>query len=145
MTLILDTAPLVTFSDVRDPRNQEVRTVLHAERGPLILPAPITAETDYFLATRIGPDSARRFLADIARGVFQVECLDAAEYQLVHEVSLRYADLAPGLADLSIVALAARFRTLRILTFDHRHFRTIRPMQGGSFVLLPADEPAASG
>jgi hypothetical protein len=27
----------------------------------------------------------------------------------------------------------------RLLTFDERHFRTIRPLQGGSFTLLPAD------
>jgi len=52
------------------------------------------------------------------------------------------ADLRLGLADLSVVVLAARLDTLRILTFDYRHFRAVRPLQGGSFVLLPMDENA---
>jgi hypothetical protein len=35
--------------------------------------------------------------------------------------------------------LAARFRTRRLLTFDERAFRTVTPLQGGRFVLLPGD------
>jgi len=26
------------------------------------------------------------------------------------------------------------------MTFDHRHFRAVRPLQGGAFTLLPDDE-----
>jgi len=44
-----------------------------------------------------------------------------------------------GLADLSVIVLAARYRTRRILTFDERDFRRVRPLDGDSFVLLPAD------
>jgi hypothetical protein len=43
------------------------------------------------------------------------------------------------LADCAAVVLARRFRTRRLLTFDDRHFRTVGPLQGGSFELLPAD------
>lgn len=50
------------------------------------------------------------------------------------------ADLDAGLAGLSVVALAHRFDTPRILTFHERHFRVLRPLSGGSFVLLPGDE-----
>jgi uncharacterized protein len=39
------------------------------------------------------------------------------------------------------VILAGRFETRRILTFDERHFRALRPLDGGSFTLLPADLP----
>jgi len=45
-----------------------------------------------------------------------------------------------GLADLSVVVLARKLKTRRILTFDQRRFRAIRPLQGGSFTLLPADQ-----
>ena len=45
----------------------------------------------------------------------------------------------PGLADLSLVVLAARFKTTTLLTFDERHFRNIEPLQGGRFTLLPID------
>jgi predicted nucleic acid-binding protein len=37
------------------------------------------------------------------------------------------------------LVLAARHRTKRILTFDERDFRRLRPLDGGSFTLLPAD------
>lgn len=41
------------------------------------------------------------------------------------------------LDDADAVVLAARLRTRRILTFDERHFRAVRPLQGGLFELLP--------
>lgn len=42
-----------------------------------------------------------------------------------------------GLADLSVVVLAHRFRTRRLLTFGERDFRAVTPLSGGSFTLLP--------
>ena len=39
-----------------------------------------------------------------------------------------------------MVVLARRFGTRRILTFDERHFRTLRPLDGGAFTILPSDE-----
>jgi hypothetical protein len=32
-----------------------------------------------------------------------------------------------------------RYSTKRILTFDHRRFRAVKPPQGGVFTILPAD------
>jgi len=32
-----------------------------------------------------------------------------------------------------------QFRTTRLLTFDERHFRAIKPLSGESFTILPAD------
>jgi hypothetical protein len=37
------------------------------------------------------------------------------------------------------VIVAERFGTRRLLTFDERHFRKLRPLGGGHFTLLPAD------
>lgn len=43
-------------------------------------------------------------------------------------------------ADASLVVVAARFQTTRILTLDERHFRTLPPLWGAAaFTLLPAD------
>lgn len=108
-------------------------------RVPLIVPAPVTAEIDYLLDQRVGRNARLGFLGDIAAGRFRVECLDARDYATVLELEHRYAALNPGLADLSIVVLAARFKTRSILTFDERHFRAIEPLQGGRFTILPAD------
>ncbi len=50
-----------------------------------------------------------------------------------------YRDLMIGLADASIVVLAGRYGTNRILTLDERHFRALWAPDGGHFTLLPAD------
>lgn len=143
MTLLIDAAPLVAFADRRDPARAAVERVLREEPGALVVPCPVTAEVDYLLGRRLGEPSRLAFLEDLVAERFQVACLDAADHALVLDLERRYADLAPGLADLSLVVVAARRRSIRLLTFDERHFRTIRPLGGEpAFALLPAD-PAA--
>lgn len=72
-------------------------------------------------------------------GSFSVEGLTLEEHGLALTLHDRYASLDLGLADLSVVVLAQRYRTRRLLTFDERDFRPITPLQGGAFILLPAD------
>jgi predicted nucleic acid-binding protein len=66
-----------------------------------------------------------------------VEGLDPDEYAGVARLERNYLDLDLGLADCAAVLLAARLRTRRVLTFDERRFRAVRPLQGGIFELLP--------
>ena len=139
MTLIVDAAPLIALGDGADPDHEAVRELLHAETGELIVPAPVSAEVDYLLRRRGGPAAARAFLRDVAAGLFQVEGLTAEEHGVAASLDERYADLGLGLADASVVVLAHRFGTRRLLTFDERDFRTLRPLSGGSFTLLPRD------
>ena len=139
MTLIIDTAPLVALADATDPLRDAIHAALVAEDGPLIIPAPATAEIDYLLGRRLGTIARRAFLADLAAGRFDVACLDPTDYATVLELEDRYADLDLGLVDCTLIAIAARARTRRLLTLDERHFRTVTPLDGGSFVLLPAD------
>lgn len=141
MTIILDTAPLVSLADRADPRRNAVRRILSESRELLIIPAPVTAEVDYFLRSRFPPVAARNFLLDLSMGRFGVECLSPPEYSIVERLGERYAALRPGLADLSLVVLAQRFRTRRLMTFDDRDFRAMSPLQGGQFTILPADNP----
>lgn len=137
MTLLLDAVPLVALAVQRDDRHLDVRRVLRDERGPLIFSAHVAAEVDYLLTARIGGHASRAFLRDLAAGRYEVAPLEPADYRLLAALAERYRDLGPGLADLSIVVLAARYDTRRILTFDYRHFRALEPIQGGEFELLP--------
>ncbi|MEA2273907.1 MAG: uncharacterized protein QOI98_2615, partial [Solirubrobacteraceae bacterium] len=105
----------------------------------LVIPAPVSAEIDYLLATRLGARAQRAFLADLAAERFVVACLQTIDYRRFLELEHRYAGLELGLADLAVIVMADRFETLRILTFDERDFRAVSPLQGGSFELLPAD------
>jgi predicted nucleic acid-binding protein len=139
VTLIVDAAPLVALGDARDPLHATVGDVLRAEGGDLVVPAPVSAEVDYLIRRRGTPAAARAFLRDVASGRFRVEGLTADEHGTVARLDKQYADLDLGLADLSVVILAHRFRTRRLLTFDERDFRAVTPLSGGSFMLLPRD------
>lgn len=139
MTVVIDAAPLVTLADERDPLRAEVHELLRAERGGLFVPAPVTAEVDYMLGQRFGRPAQRAFLEDLAARRYESPGLDSRDYEAALALESRYADLKLGLADLSVVVMARKLRTRRILTFDQRHFRAVRPLQGGSFTLLPAD------
>lgn len=139
MTLICDAAPLVALADHDDPQSAEILEVLKAEPGKLVLPAPVSAEVDYLLGARFGPKARRAFLTDLAAGRYEVASLAAQDYVEVVGLEARYSDQDLGLADCSVVILARRFGTRRILTLDQQHFRTVVPLQGGTFQLLPAD------
>jgi uncharacterized protein len=139
VTLVLDAAPLVAMADRRDPMSARVAALLRDEAGELVIPAPVTAEVDYLLGRRLGRASRLSFLDDLAAGRFTVACLDEEDHRAVLDLERRYDDLDVGLADLSAVVVAHRYRTRRLLTFDARHFRALRPLSGGRFALLPVD------
>lgn len=103
-----------------------------------MIPAPVTAEVDYLLTRRGGQAAARAFLVDLASATYLVENLTPEEHGLALDTWDKYRDLEVGLADLSIVVLAHRLRTNRIMTFDRRHFDVLRSLRGGRFELLPA-------
>jgi predicted nucleic acid-binding protein len=141
VTLVLDAAPLVAVADRRDPMKPRVEALLREEPGELVIPAPVTSEVDYLLGRRLGRAARLSFLDDLAAGRFTVACLDEDDHRAVLELERRYDDLDVGLADLSTVVVAGRYRTRRLLTFDERHFRALRPLSGGRFTLLPVDTP----
>jgi predicted nucleic acid-binding protein len=139
VTLIVDAAPLVALADKDEPRRGRLLELLRHERGDLILPAPVAAEVDYMLGVRLGQPARRAFLEDLAARRYEVACLAPSDYATVAALDARYADLNLGLSDCALIVLAARFDTLRLLTFDERDFRPIEPLQGGAFEVLPAD------
>lgn len=112
---------------------------MRAERGSLITSEIAVAEADYLILTRLGAAVELAFLRDLADGTFLVDCLTPAERATAVSLAERYQDLAPGLADLSLVLLARWRQTRRLVTFDQRAFRTVTPLQGGTFTILPAD------
>lgn len=105
----------------------------------MVTSAVAVAEADYLILTRLGVDVELAFLDDLADGTFVVECLSRNELGLARDLARRHRDLELGLADASMAVLAQRYATRRIATFDERAFRTVAPLQGGNFIVLPAD------
>jgi predicted nucleic acid-binding protein len=138
-TLIVDASALYAQADADEPEHEAVSGVLRSERGELVTSQLVVAEADYLILRRLGVDAELRFLEDLAGGTYLADTLSPAELAIARDVAARYRDLELGLADASLVVLANRWQTRRILTLDERAFRAVSPLQGGSFTLLPAD------
>lgn len=139
MTLIVDAGALLAQADADDPEHEAVAMLLETERGPLVTSAFAIAEADYLILGRLGVDVELAFLDDLAAGTFVLDGLSREELGVARDLARRHRDLELGLADASMVVLAARHRTVRIATFDERAFRAVQPLQGGAFTVLPAD------
>ena len=74
-------------------------------------------------------------MGDLASGVYTVRWWADAIGEAV-DIARRQPWI--GLTDASLVALAGRLRTNRIVTFDD-HFRSLTTPSGEPFVVLPAD------
>lgn len=97
----------------------------------------VVAELDYLVATQVGIEAQLTVLSELASGAYVLPGFEAAEVARCVEVIARYRDQSVGAADASLVVLADRFSTSKILTLDHRHFDVLRPLSGGRFTLLP--------
>ena len=137
--MLIDTGGLFTALNDTEPDHERTRRFVLETNEPLLLSPFVLAELVYLLATRAGVGDELALLDDVARGAYTLVAFAADEVAAARNVIAQYRDLDIGLADASIVVLAARFRTNRVLTNDDRHFRALRTLEGGTFQLLPAD------
>jgi hypothetical protein len=140
--IVLDTSILYGLLDSEDEHHTEALEWYEKTVDPLVTTPLVLAELDYF-AIRSGPAAAQILYDDVRSGAYEVAWWDSAAREIV-DIAVQYADLGLGLIDASLVALAARFETTSIATFDERHFRAVRPLSSGNaFTLLPRDAPLA--
>ena len=138
--IVLDTSGLLAALDADQRHHRRARQVLAADPGPLLLSPFVLAELDYLLLQRVGVEAERALLEEVARGAYDLVAFGAAEVAQAADVLGRYGDLRLGLADASVVVIAGAARTTRVLTLDERHFRSVRPLWGKAFTLLPVDQ-----
>jgi len=101
----------------------------------------VLAELDYLIAAHGGQVEELKLLSDVARGAYELEPFTAEDVLAASRIIERYADLQLGLADASIVVLAARYRCHDVLTLDQRHFRVVPGPHDRPFRILPQDGP----
>lgn len=139
MAIIADSGAVYGLYDLRDASHARLRATVEKARDVLVLPAPILGEVDYLLRARLGNDALLRFLADIQEGAFAIEQVTLADLRRCSSLIAKYHNLDLGLADASVIAVAERIGTDRILTVDLRDFRVIRSAHGKPFRLLPGE------
>jgi predicted nucleic acid-binding protein len=137
--IIADTSGLLAAFGRDQPDHARTRAAFEADPGPIVMSPYILAELDYHLMERGGIDAELHFLADVAAGVFELATFSTNDVARALSVLTKYRDMRISLAAASLVVLAERYMTTRILTLDERHFRAIRPLHADAFTLLPAD------
>jgi hypothetical protein len=135
--LVCDTSGLIAFFDASDAAHKRVSATVEGSDGPFVVSPYVVAEVDYLLATRRGVSRELAAVRELADGAWDLPGFDAESLGQAADVVERYQDQNIGIADASLVVLAARYRTDRVLTLDHRHFTVLRTMSGKPFRLLP--------
>ena len=137
--IVLDTSLALAFMDERDIHHERVRDWLKTIDEELSTTPLIVAELDHLVSRQGGPAAARALRQDLDRGAYLIEWWPTAIHEAI-AVAERYKSIELGLADASLVILAARLQTTHIATLDERHFRALKPLSGAkTFTLLPAD------
>lgn len=137
--IVVDTSVIVAYMNSGDDHYETVGSWLERVDEDLATTPLIVAEVDHLVAARGGRAAVSALRADLAAGAYLVEWWQGAIASAVN-IAERYADNGLGLADASLVSLAQRIGTVSIATLDERHFRVVRPLEGGeAFRLLPTD------
>ena len=138
MALILDTGPLYASLDRSDQDHAACRALIEAADEPLVIPAPVLVEVDYWIGQRLTPGALVALLADIEVGAYRVVDLVRADYTRVRELCDRYADADVGFVDAAVLAIVERLGEPKLATLDRRHFRLLRPRHCHALELVPA-------
>lgn len=138
--IVVDTGALVAAKDEDHVDHRRIAEFLATCHEDLLLSPLVIAETDYLLNTRLGQNAAQEFLDEVASEVFELVPLDHGDIAAAAGICRRYEDMNIGITDASLVVIASRYSTTRVLSLDQRHFRVIQPLWGApAFELLPYD------
>jgi hypothetical protein len=139
VALILDTGPLYASLDRSDADHSGCRRLIEGAAEPLVIPAPVLVEVDYWIHTRLHSGALTALLDDITAGAYQVEELQLDDYRRVRELCDRYAGADIGFVDAAVLSVVERLGEDKLATLDERHFRTLRPRHVDTLRLLPGD------
>jgi len=137
VALILDTGPLYASLDRTDAAHGACRSLIERATEPIVIPAPVLVEVDYWIHERLHPGVLVALLDDIVAGAYQVEDLQAGDYRRARELCDRYADSDIGFVDAAVLAITERLMEPKLATLDHRHFGLLRPRHVDALELLP--------
>ncbi len=134
---MLDTGPLYAALDRNDADHIPCRRLIETALEPLVVPAPVLVEVDYWIRKWLDHRVLVRLLDDIQDGAYIVEALCADDYRRVRQVCDRYADANVGFVDAAVLAVVERLGEPKLATLDHRHFGMLRPHHVAALRLLP--------
>lgn len=137
MTVVADTGALYALVDASDAWHKRVVAWWRRNREPTVIPVCVLPEVCYLLHTRISPRAEAAFVRSVADGEFVIEPLESEDVNRAEALMKRYADLAIGFVDATVIATAERLDAVEILTTDRRHFAAVQPSHVNALRLSP--------
>ena len=138
MALVVDAGPLFAALDVTDRHHAACLSMIHSADEQLVIPSPALVEVAYWVEQELHTGVLVTLLDDIARDVYRVENLHAADYARVRDLCQQYADARVGFVDAAVLAVVERLEERKLATLDRRHFGLMRPRHIEALELLPA-------
>jgi uncharacterized protein len=135
VAILLDTGILYAYYDRADAWHTRSLEILRAERGQLIVPAPVIPEVDYLLERRLGAEARLTLYDGLSQGHYFIADLPRERYSRVAELNRLFSALSLGFVDAAVVAIGESLGLLRIATTDRRDFEPMVPAL--SLELLP--------
>jgi predicted nucleic acid-binding protein len=135
--VLLDTGPLVAIRTVRDSEHERCVKVFKDIELPLLTCWPVLTEAAWMLRQR--PEAVAKLYRGVADGVFRILPLADDDLREIERLHVRYANLTPQLADLSLLHLAEREGLDTVFTIDRRDFTVFRLKGRKRLRLLPND------
>ncbi|MFN0062847.1 MAG: type II toxin-antitoxin system VapC family toxin [Myxococcaceae bacterium] len=131
--LICDTGALLDYLVAAAPDHAAFKQAIDRARARYV-PALVLAEVDYFL--RDERDVMRVLMRDLSRGAFTYAPPSQTMLDRAMEIDRQHADLALGLVDASVVALAEEIGVYRLATRDIHDFSAVQLRKGRHFELV---------
>jgi len=135
--IIADTGAIVALIDADDQLHETLRRLFEPHPETWLLPWAILPEVDYLVAKYVSSAAEDAFVYDLANGLYRVEWGTESDLRRAHELTERYRDVALGLVDAVVMAVAERTRAEAIATTDDRDFGAVEIR--GAPRLLPRD------
>jgi predicted nucleic acid-binding protein len=133
---VADTGFVVALLNRTDTMHGIV-TKVYAQHRQILLPQTVLAEVAYLVGRNAGTVTLVTFLQGLRASRFSLVALIDEDLMRVAAILADYADSRIDFVDASVMAVAERFGSTKILTLDRRDFRLFRPRHCDSFEILP--------
>lgn len=135
MRALVDSSVFIAAARASETHHVRARAALaEHDRDGLATPVTILAETMSFIGARLGTDQQRRFWDAFMESGIEIIGADDELLRMARDIDRRYADLALGFADCTLLAACERERVAVVLSFDTR-LTAYRPTFAPAIVL----------
>jgi len=136
MQVLLDTSAIISLTDRSHHLNREIESIATDEKNLCIIPSTVVVEVCQLLKLRFGAEYEIKFIKEIQKSSFIMESVEFPDFKRIIEILEKYQDLNAGFVDASIVAIAERLGTNKLVTLDKKHFSALIPSGFQFFDLL---------